>query len=120
MDMVNTSGMTDPCMKVCGMKTKLMAVESISGQMVENMTVNGKTTICMVKVSTPGKMEECIKANMRMIASTDMELTLGMMVNNTLVGGKMESNTVKEPTAKMGVIEKVFGKMVKELDGSMT
>ena len=43
----------------------------------------------------------------------------GMMVNNMLVGGKMESNTEKEPTVKMDVIARVFGKMVKELDGLM-
>ena len=114
MAMVNTSGMMDQCMKVCGTRTKLMAVESIFGQMEENMTVNGKTTICMVKVSTLGRTEECIKDSMRTIASTDMVHTPGTMANNTQVGGKMESNMEKEPTAKTAVIEKVYGKMVKE------
>ena len=115
----NTSGMMVQCTKECGSKTKLTVEEFISGLMAENTMVNGKITICMVKVSTHGRMVECIKVNMRMIASTDMVHTLGMMVNNMLDGGKMESNMVKEPTARMDVIEKVSGKMERELDGSM-
>jgi hypothetical protein len=42
------------------------------------------------------------------------------MVNNMLVGGKMENNMEKEHTARMDVIAKEFGKMEKESDGLMT
>ena len=40
-----------------------------------------------------------------MTESTDTESTLGTTANSMKAGGKMESNTVKEPTEKMVAID---------------
>ena len=86
----------------------------MSGQMVENTTVNGWIITCTVKVSTHGKMEGDTMANTKMIASTDTVSTPGMMANNMLVGGKMENSTVRVLIAKTAVIARVSGKMERE------
>jgi len=108
------SGMMDPCTKACGLKTKLTVEVSTSGLMAESTTVNGKTTTCTEKVFIHGRTAECIKDSTRTIASMDLELTLVMMENNMLVGGSMESNTVKELIARMAVTVRESGKMAKE------
>jgi len=114
MAMENISGMMDLCTKECGSKTKSTAEAFIFGLMEENTMANGRTIICMVKESTPGKMAECTKGNTRMIASTDTGHTHGTTVNNMQVGGKMESNTEKEPTGRMDATGKVYGKTARE------
>jgi len=102
------------------MRTKLMVEESISGQMAENIMENGKIITCMERVSTHGKMAVCMKVTMKMIGSTAMEFTPGMMESNTKAGGKMENSTVKVSIEKMDVIEKVSGKMARESNGLET
>merc|ERR1712153_125006 len=101
-----------PCMKESGLKIRLMAPEFISGQMAESITANGKIIICMVRVSTPGKMAVCMKETMKMTASMALEYTHGTMVNNMKAGGKMENSTEKEST------EKESGKTERGLSGS--
>ena len=91
-----------------------MEEEFTFGQMAESMMENGKTTTCMVKVSTHGKMVGCTKANMKMIESTGMVPILGMTASNTLDGGKMESNMEKVLIAKTDVIARVSGKTARE------
>jgi hypothetical protein len=119
MDMENTSGMTAPCTRVSGLKTKSMEVEFTFGLMEENTTGSGRIIICMEKVFIHGKTEECIKGIMKTIESTVMEYILGMMESNMRVGGKMESNMVKAFTEKMAVTEEESGRMEKESNGSM-
>ena len=114
MDTENISGMTAPCTKVSGLKTRSMEVEFTSGPMEENTMANGRIIICMEKVFIHGKTEECIKGIMKTIESTVMEYILGMMESNMRVGGKTESNTEKEFTERMAVTEEVSGKMEKE------
>ena len=87
--------------------------------MAENTMESGKITTCMVRVSTLGKMVECIRASTKTIANTDMEPTHGMTVNNMLDGGKMENSMEKVPTERMDVTAKESGKTERESDGSM-
>ena len=82
--------------------------------MAENTMESGKITTCMVKVSTLGKMVECIRVSTKTIANTAMEPTHGMTANNMLDGGKMENSMVKVPTERMAVTAKESGKTERE------
>ena len=82
--------------------------------MAESTMESGKITTCMVKVSTLGKMEECIRANTKTIANTVTEHTHGMMASSMLDGGKMESSMEKVPTERMDVTAKESGKTERE------
>ena len=119
MDIVNISGMTAPCTRENGLKTRSMEEVFTFGQMEENIMVNGRIIICTERVFTLGKTEECMKEIMRTTENTVMEYILGTMESNMKVGGKMESSTEKEFTERMVVTEEVSGKMEKELNGSM-
>ena len=120
MDMENTSGMTAPCTRASGLKTKSMEVEFTFGLMEENTTGSGRIIICMEKVFTLGKTEECMREIMKTIENMVMVFTLGTMESNTKDGGRMGSSTEKVSTEKMDVIEEEFGRMARELSGLMT
>lgn len=87
--------------------------------MAENTTVNGKTTTCTARESTPGKMEECTRETTRMTESTATESTPGMMASSTKAGGKMANNTEKEFIEKTVAIVEESGKTVRESSGLM-
>ena len=118
--MENTFGTMGLCMKVHGTKIKLMAQVFMCGLMVENTTVNGLIITCTVKVSTHGKMEEDMMANMKTIVSTDMVSTPGMTASNMKDGGAMENNTEKVHIEKMVVTVEESGKTVNVSNGLMT
>ena len=61
--------------------------------MEDSTRVNGSTTTWTVLASTPGKLEDNIAVNTKMIKSTDMESILGQMVVLTQDTGAAESNT---------------------------
>jgi hypothetical protein len=117
--MANTSGMMVQCMKASGSRIKLMAAAYMCGQMAENTTVNGKTTTCTARESTPGKMEECTRETTRMTESTATESTPGMMASSTKAGGKMANNTEKAYIEKTVVIVEESGRTVRESNGLM-
>ena len=117
MAMENIFGMTGQCTRASGLKTRSMEEEYTFGQMAENTMVNGKITICTAKVSTPGKMEECMRETMKTIENMVTVFTLGMMANSTKDGGRMESSTEKVSTEKMAGTEEEFGKMEREQNG---
>ena len=120
MEKENIFGVMLQLMKVNGLKTELTAMEVMNGQMEELTLESGETTICMVVVSTLGKMEEDMKANILMIKSTDMVLMFGKMVVNMKVNGRMENNMEKVFTVnKMDKNVKVDGRKEKELLGLM-
>merc|ERR1712224_966184 len=89
------------------------------GLMVGSIMESGKTIICMVKASIPGKTEECMMASTKMTENMAMVFTLGMMVNSMLDSGRMENNMELEPIGKMAEIARVFGKMESVLNGLM-
>ena len=106
-------------MRASGSRIKLMVAAYMCGQMAENTTVNGKTTTCMARESTPGKMVECTRETTRMIESMATESTPGMMASSTKAGGKMENNTVKAFIEKMVAIVEESGRTVRETNGLM-
>ena len=67
----------------------------MNGLMGEDMMVSGKTTTCMAKESTPGKMEENTKETTLTIESTALEYIPGKTGDNTLDNGKMENSMEK-------------------------
>ena len=56
MDSVSTLGLTDPNTKATTICPKNMVKAITSGKIVPLMTANGKTIICMAKVTISGKM----------------------------------------------------------------
>jgi len=105
---------------VIGMKIEFTARVNIHGMMVVNMKEIGKIIIWMGMVCIPGRTAVNTKVNTRRIRSTVMVYTLGLMVASTTDNGKMEGSTVEGNTYLNRVsIEKVFGRMVREKDGSM-
>lgn len=62
------------------------------GFKTENMKETGSTTECMDMEKSHGSMEDATKDNTSMIKNTGSELFIGLMVENTLVIGKMESS----------------------------
>ncbi len=115
----STYGTMALCMRASGMKTKLMAEEFTSGQMVENIMVSGKIITCMAKEFIPGKTAGDMRENMIMIANTGTASTPGMTASSMKAGGKMESNMEKEPTEKTDVTDLVFGRTANVSNGSM-
>jgi hypothetical protein len=87
----------------------------MSGQMAEDTTDNGKTTICMARESTPGKMVGSTRESTLMIAKMDSEHTLGLMGDSIEVTGRMESSMQKDGIdLQMGKREEVFGTKERE------
>ena len=69
------------------MKIGSKDMESISGKMVEHILVNGKITICMVRVSTLGPMVDAMKDSMKWTKNTAMVFTPGQMEEFTKAHG---------------------------------
>ena len=61
--------------------------------MADSMKESGWTTTCMGSVSTHGRMAEFMKANIRMIRSTVLESTLGLMADATVAIGAEANST---------------------------
>jgi len=95
-----------------------MVVESTYGQTVVNTMASGKKIICTERVSTPGKMAECMKVITKTTESTAMESTPGTTESSTKAGGKMASSTAKASTEKMVATGEAFGKTARESNGS--
>ena len=75
----------------------------------------------MAVVYTHGPMEGAMRETTKMIKSMGLVNTLGRMVVNTRVPGKMESSTAKEFISMlMDIVEQVFGSMGREPLGSIT
>ena len=116
---VNIHTPTDQFIKVIGQIIVLRVLVLIRGQTVNATQDNGKKTTCTAKEYLLGPMEENMKVSTFLIANTDLESTLGLMGDSTLVSGKMDSNMVKAYIRTLMVQrEQVFGRMVKELHGS--
>lgn len=73
----------------------------------------------MTSASTPGKMEGSTKGSIKMIRSTVMVCTLGVIRRNIQDGGTKESNMDSECLFQKRVpsTSMAFGKMAKKLDG---
>lgn len=82
------------------------------------MKVNGKLTICMVRVFILGKMEENTKVLMNQIKSMVMVYMFGQMVGDMKEIGLMENNMDKENIYYLMVLLKlVSGNMEKDSSG---
>ncbi len=66
------------------------------GAIIGDIKENGKTTKCMARVKPNGRMAENTKANMLMIKNTELEHFIGLMEENIMVHGRMESNMAVE------------------------
>jgi hypothetical protein len=105
-------------MTECGATTKSMDLEITSGLMAGLSKVSGKTTICTVKASTLGQMDESTKANIRMIESMALELMFGLTGDNMRVCGSTVNNMARVYTAiPMGNSAKVSGQKANALLG---
>ena len=95
-----------------------MEKESIPGQMVESIRVNGRTTCFMEKESTHGPMVENTKANTKMIKKMEKVFTPGLMARSTMEDGKIASN-MEKPRLQIqkDKAKKVFGRMEIEKNG---
>ena len=95
-----------------------MEKESIPGQMVESIRVNGRTTCSMAKEFTNGQTADNTKANTKMIKKMEKAFTLGQMARNTMEDGKIASN-MEKPRLQIqkNKAKEVFGKMEIELNG---
>ncbi len=60
---------------------------------------NGKKTICMDEVSTPGAMVASMRVSTRMTRSTDLELMCGLMAAHTQAAGKTGNSMVRASIA---------------------
>jgi hypothetical protein len=89
--------------------------------MVDNMKETGKKIIWMEWVSTPGKMAENLKDNIKETKNMEMEFTHGLTEENMTVSGQMEGNMAEESIfLRLDNLEKVYGKLAKESSGWMT
>jgi hypothetical protein len=91
---------------------------SIVGLMAVSTTVNGSTTRWRAKAPLLGVTEGDMKVTTRMIRSTDMEPSNGLMAESTSVTGAKVSNTEKVSTSKRAKRDKVSGRWARELSGS--
>ena len=83
----STCGVTNPCMRANGTRIKSVAKAYMCGQMEGSIREIGQTTICMVRESIDGRMEEGTKAITRMIRSMDKGPTTGQMAAATMENG---------------------------------
>lgn len=73
------------------------------GVKIEDMRETGNTIKCMVMEKYNGLMEGDMRVNTKMIKKKGKALSIGLMVENTLVDGKMENNMEKATfICKMG------------------
>ena len=88
------------------------------GVMEGSLMDNGLRTSFMERESSLGQMVEVTMVHMKMMPKVVSELMNGLMAKNLKVIGKMEIKTEKEfsQTPKVS-LERVFGRMVKELTG---
>jgi hypothetical protein len=86
--------------------------------MADSITVNGRTTICMVEVSTHGKMAAVTKESTRTIESMDLVSILGTMESSSRACGKTVNNTEKASTEKMELRGVDSGRTATESNGS--
>ena len=84
------------------------------------MKESGRIIIWMGLGYIPGKMEECMKVIIKKIKNTEKEFIHGLMEDAMMENGKMADNMDLESIyLNKASIEKVFGKMEREKDGSM-
>ena len=98
MEKVNSYGATQAPMTATFTKITSTEPVSTSGQMAEFTKENGSITKWKARVLLPGAMDVVTSENIRMIKNTDKVLLSGQMVENILVNGIKENNTVKAPT----------------------
>ena len=72
MDLVDSSGPTNPLSKVTFSKIIYMVKAHIGGQMVESIPVNGSATKCTAKDFSIGPIKDATKAVISTTKSTDM------------------------------------------------
>jgi len=86
----------------------------------ENTTVNGKTTKCMVKEFSVGKMVACTAVVISKIRKKVMVNSNGQMEELIKENGKTENKMVKENISEVKELkEKVYGKREEESNGAM-
>ena len=90
---VNSFGLMDQLTPVISLRTIFTDWESTRGQMAGNMTVNGRTTRWMVRVSSHGQMAVNTRVNTSTIKKKAKESSLGQTDANTTVIGRTASST---------------------------
>ena len=95
MGMVNLNGQMVQPMKDNSLTITFMDAEFIFGQIIDAMRVSGKTTRCTEKVSLLGPMEENTKVITMTIRNKVEEFSPGLMEENMMASGTMESNMEK-------------------------
>ena len=113
-------GQMEASMMVTGLRIGLKVMELTPGSMVDSTLDHGRIIICMVMVSTLGKMEEDMKVIMRWIRNMAMVYINGLMVGNTKAIGEMGSSMAKGSTFYlMEQSEWECGKMARDQNGLM-
>mgnify|MGYP007058528059 CR=1 FL=1 len=95
MDEASTYGRTRVAMTVTGSRIKSVALESTFGPMEECTSANGWTIICMAMGFTRGRMGACTRVTTLTIRKVDSVSILGLIVDNTMECGRMESSMEK-------------------------
>lgn len=93
---VSTLGTMAHDMMENGLRIRSEDGAHILGSMAGNIKENGLTITWRVSECTPGKMAEGMKANIKMIKSTDMVSTLGRTCANIRACGSKGSNMALE------------------------
>jgi len=99
------------------MKTILKVPENTNGLTEGYITDSGTIIRWKDMELSLGLMEENTLENTKTIKNTDKEHSNGQMAENTSENGKTENNTEKESTLKKENKEKAIGKWAKELIG---
>ena len=120
MDRANSYGQTRAHTTETFSRTISTVKVNTNGLMVVSTTDNGLTTRWKAKAHLHGAMVVDMKAIIRMIKSTDMVPSNGLMEGSISASGVKENNTEKEFTSKKARKDKVSGKWERELSGSRT
>ena len=92
--------------------------ESTTGPMAESMTVNGTIIRWKVKVFSLGLTEDATKEITSMTRKKEMASSIGLMVGNTKVAGRMANSTASVLTHLFTIsLSKESGQMVKDSIG---
>ena len=88
-----THFLMDPRTMVCGKTIRSVVKEHTSGLMGECTREAGFTTVCMDMVSTPGRMEDDMRAIIYVTKSMEKVSMFGLMERSTMGCGKMGNST---------------------------
>ena len=84
-------------------RMKSMELAATFGLMASTMKANGRGIRCMARVCSHGKTENVTRDNLSKTNEKAMELSPGLMVDNTLASGGVGSKMAKEPSSPLNL-----------------